>query len=232
MSKKSRIILLRHGEEPNFDHDHKLKKHDSEIGLTHQGAIRSHFLPTLVQKILGKKKYELHTYTHLKNDEPISRSYYTVQNLMLSSQCKNVVLYNKSDNIYELVENVMSSSKVNKNIIICWEHSQIPVIISKLLDLETKPNYNKCIKYANKLPKKKIVEKNKISTSDIEYVQRCAKYIEKENDEIKGESVSVKGDMSYALVWDINMTKKEYCVYPGFTIKPKKKDTWLIKYYV
>lgn len=227
MGKKARIILVRHGEEPTFHNHHDLKDKGSEIGLTQQGAVRAICLPKLIEKIIGKKKFQLHTYTHLDHNEPTSRSYYTVQNLISSKRCKNLVLYNKSYDIYELTNNIKSASKIYKNIVICWEHKQIPIIVQNLLKLNETPDYDTYVdKFNNKsnLKEKQIVK-------NVDNIKLCAKFISSDNHKVKTENINDKDDMSYALVWDINFSSKKFKVYPGFTIQPKS-NSYLVKYFI
>jgi len=248
MIKEARIIFLRHGEEPDFVKisekiKNRLKHEDSIIGLTLQGAVRAYCMPTLIKKILGESKnFQLHTYTNYnhkeangkKCPEPVSRSYYTSQLLRSSPNCKNTVLYNKSEDVYELVENIKTNAKIYDNIIICWEHGQIPLIIQKLLDLKKEPSYNKIVKkfFKNKYE----IKKETIKTSDLSKIQRSANAMKKDNNKTKNELAKIKDDMYYAPVWDVKYNnednKGEFNVYPGLTINTLKNDDWNVNWYL
>ena len=123
---KKRIIILGHGEEPH-PKQKKINKVQSRIGLNHQGAIRALMMPELLKTLLGEAKYELHTYTHNKNNIPTSRSFYTTQ------FAKNKILIcDKSNQVDLLIKNVLNSKA--QNIVICWEHTQIPLMLKQLID--------------------------------------------------------------------------------------------------
>lgn len=249
MTNKSKILFFRHGEEPTFkehiaehgsEHDElkELEHEDSIIGLTLQGAVRTYFMPKIVKKLIGNNNFQLHTYTnygHKKGNnvlnEPVSRSYYTSQLLRSSKKCDDIILYNKSDNVFELVENLLNASKKYPYIIVCWEHATIPIIIQHLLKLDHAPNYNEITK---KFMHDKIKYKKTISKKKIESIKRSANGVENDNDKIKNEIIDIDKDMYYAPIWEIKINhkkqKNKYNVFPGITIENNKGD-WTANYY-
>lgn len=219
---KSRIILLRHGEEPKFKdvegkEKHQLSHEDSLIGLTLQGAARAYYMPRLIKKIIENNKFQLHTYTNYdhieenghKCEAPVSRSYFTTQLLQSSPNCSSIVLYNKSQNIYELVRNLEDNIKTHKYIIVCWEHTQIPIIVQKLLNLEHEPNYDNTVKdIGSKLDKIKKKEKY-VTNKQLASIVRCANDLKEDNEKIKNEAINLEDDLYYAPVWDLKFNNKK-----------------------
>lgn len=224
-----RIIIVRHGEEPTSK---SVKDIQSEIGLTLQGAVRAYLMPNLIKKLFGDKPFELHTYSHNKHGKPTSRSYYTSQLLHLSN---NTVIYDKSDEIDELVKGI-NNSKAD-NIVVCWEHSKIPVIINGLIN--TQPDYNECVQnIASKLNEKK-VSNYTVQTDQLNHIQRCDPTVQSQNETVKYNHIDIKKDLEYALVWDVEYKgkhKSHYDVYPNYLITPNNdtKDEikeWLVHDY-
>lgn len=216
-----RIIILRHCEEPK---QKKIAHIASEIGMTNQGAVRTFMMPKLVHKLINDDAYQLHTYTHTVDNEPTSRSFYTCQFLDKT----NIVLYHKSADFHELVENIKASKA--KTIIVVWEHLQIPKIIKLLIGKRI--NYEKtCKKIWKRMPKK---TSEKISLLNVTY---CAESMIKKNKQVRDYYISFEDDLEYSLVWDIAfdetgsmLIKKSLSVYPGFLIKKGKK--WKVLNYL
>ncbi len=231
-----RIIFLRHGEQPTlkdteFDKDEikKLEHEDSSIGLTLQGSIRAYMMPKLINKLFGKKaKYQIHTYTNCKDDEPVARAYYTTQLLRQDQRCSSVILYNKSENIYELVENLKNSK--SKNIIVCWEHGRIPKILKQLLALKEEPDYGKITKGFNKKSYK--LSTKKVTTDKLAIIQRCAPKLLNDNILTQDELITDEKELEYAPIWDVNLLKNKYSVYPGLTINKSAGNNWNVKFYL
>jgi hypothetical protein len=222
-----RVIILRHGEQAIYL-DKKMRKEDSEIGLTKHGATRACYTPQLVQKLLDLKTtdtYDIHTYTHDKGFGPVSRSYFTALPLMGSEKCRQAVLYKKSGDIQELADNIKSSTA--KIIIVFWEHKQIPMIIKQLFDLnETDtPNYNKVcksLKEGLKNDKFEVIDTIKIKPKKVKRIVRCNQTLSKDN--FKIDKQWIKNDLAYSLVWDAKFYdsgRKQYIVYPGIIIENK-----------
>jgi len=213
MNSGKRIILLRHCEQP---HQKKIEKIQSHVGGTNQGMIRTYLRPELINKLIGNETYELHTYTHTYKNEPTSRAYYTSQLLL------HHTLYEKSDDINELVENVKKS--ICKNIIICWEHEELCIIMNNLIGI--KPTWSYVAKKMyNELGKKfKVKDKVKIELKDVEHLKYCASDFIKQNTKTRDYYTKPDEEIEYALVWDIDYEKKEYKVYPDYMIKKCQKN--------
>jgi hypothetical protein len=216
-----RIIILRHGEEPDIK---KYKDIESSLGLSNQGAVRALTMPELVNKLLNNEQYEFYTYTHLKNKEPTCRAFYTGQ-LLNNPKLK----CDKSSDIKQLVADVVKSKF--ENIVICWEHSVIPDIINELIGI--KPDYDKeAEKISSKLDTVFIeTEKTIIKKLQLERIKYCAEDFTKENLNSRNDFIELKDDIEYSLIWDIDLEKKTYKVYPGYLID-KKKNHFLVKKYI
>lgn len=214
-----RVIILRHGEEPNT------KKYDeTTIGLNNQGAVRTLLMPELVQKILGTD-YECHTYTNTIKGQPTSRSYYTSQ--LLNNK---ISVYNKSSDINTLINNVKKST--NNNIIICWKHDKIPDIIDKLIGKQ-KINYKNVISDIQKnLNNYKLIGTKKINTNDLIQIKYCSDNFTENNKNVRTNFISNNDDLGYSLVWDININTKTYTVYPGYLVLHDNDNSFLIEQYV
>jgi hypothetical protein len=210
MSNK-RILLVRHGEE---QHQKRIEKIQTRIGLNNQGIVRTALMPELINKLIGNEPYELHTYTHLSKDEPTSRSYYTSQLLHHS------VLYDKSDDIHQLVHNIKNSQA--NNIIVCWEHCEMSRIMHELIDI--KPDYDhNAKKIFKQLDKKfKLKDITTIRLKDVKHLKYCSNEFLKQNTDTRDYYIKPDEDVSYALVWDINYDDKTYKVYPDYIIKKCK----------
>jgi hypothetical protein len=211
MDISKRIILLRHSEEPK---QKRIEKIQTRIGLNNQGVVRTSLMPELIHKLIGNKAYELHTYTHPFKDEPTSRSYYTSQLL------QHQVLYEKSDDIHHLVDNI-KNSKANI-IIIFWEHCEIPKVIHELIDIKIDWDHTSKKIYKRLNKKYKLVEKKTVSLKDLKDIKYCADGFIKENIDTRDYYIKPNESIGYALVWDINYDKKEYKVYPNYLIKKCK----------
>lgn len=207
-----RIILVRHGEEPK---QKKIGHIQTKIGLNNQGAIRSALMPEIVHSLIGDESYELHTYTHILNNEPTSRSFHTSQLL------KNQILYDKNDDIEQLVDNVKKSA--SSIIIVCWEHAHLPTIMARLIGVHS--NWDHISKKIyKKLDKKyKLKSKQKINLKDITTIKYCSDEFLKENTKVRDYYIEPEEDIGYALVWDITYDVKKYKVYPSYLIKKCKK---------
>ena len=235
-----RIIFLRHGEQPNFVEAGQnvlpnLKSEASEIGLTIQGSIRACFMPKLIKKILGKKgTYQLHTYTNCKHGIPVSRAYYTTQLLRESERCQGVILYDKSENMYELVSNILDQSRQVKNIVVCWEHTRIPQIIQQLLSLADEPNYKACV--SNFQKQNYPVKYQQVSHTKFQSIQRCAANFQEDNGRTKDEVIIGEKELAYSPVWDVKLKNASeggtYTVYPGFIINKIKKHKWALAWFL
>jgi hypothetical protein len=203
-----RIIILRHGEEPI---NKKINHISSKIGLNSQGAVRALLMPEIINKLVDNDEYELHTYTHTFNDKPTSRSFFTT--LLL----QNKILYDKSSDIDQLVNNIKASK--SNTIIICWEHLQIPIIIHKLIGIS--PDYNKISKtiYNNLSKNIKMIEEQKITYGDINNVSVCSHDYLEQNMRYCGNNIKKKRNVKYSLVWDLNLNNNSYNVYPSYIIK-------------
>jgi hypothetical protein len=212
-----RVIILRHGEEPNT------KSYDeTTIGLNDQGAVRALMMPELVQKLLGTN-YECHTYTHTIISQPTSRSYYTCQ--LLNNK---VLVYNKSDDIDTLTDNIKKSE--NNTIIVCWEHKQIPNIIDNLIGKQ-QIDYNSVVsKIQLNLDKYNLIKTSYININDLAKIEYCADDFLKDNKKVRTNYI--EDDMEFSLVWDINMDTNTYTTYPGYVITNSDCCLFLVKQYV
>jgi hypothetical protein len=218
VSPGKRIILLRHGEEPK---QKKIDKIQTEIGLNEQGAIRASLMPEIIEKLIGKEPFELHTYTHTVDDKPTARSFYTAQLI------EKKVLYPKSSDIDQLIENIKKSEA--KIIIVCWEHKEQINIMKKLIDVDV--DWNKIAdKIYKKLGKKYTLKsKQTIELKDITMTYCSEHYIE-HNTKVRDYIIKPKDDISYGLVWDIDFDNKSYKVYPNYLIKKKGAVYKVFKY--
>jgi hypothetical protein len=207
-----RIILCRHANEPK---QKRIEHIQSKVGLNDQGAIRASLMPELINKLIGNAPYELHTYTHVYKNEPTSRAYYTSQLLA------NQVLYPKSDDFEQLVENIKKSTA--NIIVVCWEHCLISKIINLLIGKH--PDWDHYTqKIGKQLGKKyKVKETQKIALKDISTIKYCADVFLKQNKGVRDYYIKPKQDVSYSLIWDVDYDKKEYTVFPDYIIKRCKK---------
>lgn len=209
-----RIIIIRHGEEPK---QKKIDHIQTIIGLNNQGVIRASLMPEVIHALIGDRPYELHTYTHILNNEPTSRSYYTAQ--LLTPE----YLYDKSDDVEHLVNNIKQSA--SNIIIVCWEHTKIPKIIDRLISV--KPDWDKTTKKIHGQLGKDTYEikgEQKIDLKDIT-IKYCSDSIDilYENLHARDYYIKPKEDVGYSLIWDIDYDEKRYKVYPGYIIKKCKK---------
>lgn len=228
-----KIFLVRHGEQPILDGQESdgsnLENEASELGLTLQGSVRTWCMPKLVNRLIGhKEKYQIHTYANYKNNSPVSRAYYTTQILRQKKRCQGIILYDKSQNIYELVENILNQSQYVDNIIVCWEHETIPKIIQRLIGLSQPPNYRTIVDTFEPV----LISQDKIQLSDIKKIQRCSPDFQFQNKLHKYDITKGIHELAYAPVWKVNLTKKSYKVFPGFTIQPDKNKLWLVNWYI
>jgi len=213
-SSGKRVIVIRHGEECRKK---KIEKIQTKIGLTNQGAVRTSLMPEIIHKLVGDEPYELHTYTHMEHNEPTSRAFYTTQLLETTP-----MLYEKSDDIKQLVENIKKSKA--KNIIVFWEHNLVCHIMHQLIGL--KPDWEDTAKKIyKKLGKKyKLMDKVMVNLADLNEIKYCSDEFLKENMEVRDYYIKPSDDISYSLVWDIDYGNKSYKVFPNYIIKKVKDD--------
>ena len=157
-------------------------------------------------------------------NEPTSRSYFTSQLL----KNRNLSI-NKSDEVDQLVEDLKKETA--NNIICIWEHSVIPKIIHKLIGVSA-PDYDHTVSNISKQLGKEIPLKSTqaINEDDIKNIQLCAKDFKKDNEKVNDHITTLKDDVAYSLVWDINFTKKSYTVYSGYLIESNKTNWQVLKY--
>lgn len=236
-----RIIILRHGEQAT-KLNKNIKKEDSEIGLTNQGVIRAYYTPYLIDKLLHDI-YEVHSYTHDKGIGPVCRSYYTALPLMSHEKSEQFILYKRSSDIDKLIENIKNSK--SKNIVIIWEHLQIPLILQGLLNLEKDkvPNYkeicknikkslknSKCQDCKDTLSIKETIKIKPKINKKIKNITRCNYHFQQDNNKVCDEFI--KNDIPYSLVWDVKLyndnLQDSYNVYLGLLINNKSNVTFYI----
>jgi hypothetical protein len=208
-----RIFILRHVEEPK---QHKYAHISTEIGMTDQGAVRTSMMPELISRLVNGLPYQVHTYTH--GDPPVSRSFLTSQLLDADK-----VLYSKSHDIEELVNNVRTSQYTN--IVIIWEHLVIPKIIHLLTGKEV--SYDKAVK---KCYKKITIKKQRKTTSivGVPKLTFCNEIFLEKNKEARDYYINFRDDVAYSLVWDIQGHSLQ--VYPGYLIKRHGEKFKVFKY--
>ena len=221
-----RILVFRHGEEPD---DKKYKDIHSKIGLSKQGGIRALMMPDILNSIFNGDNYEVHTYS---NDN-LSRSFLTCQLF------DNIVLYDKSDDIDELVKGVKKSG--SNNIIICWNHSYIPDIIHELIGVD-KPDYDDIVKKIwfslNNLEIKPLKEVY-IDDSSLIDIKLANKKYQRKNINVNDHLVHGIDELKYSIFWDLNRHDNNVIsrgeldakVKIGFMID-KIGNNWLVSKYI
>lgn len=212
MRRNKRVLLCRHGNECK---QHKIEHIQTRIGLSDQGALRAFFMPEIIASLIGDEPYEVHTYTNPENGVPTSRSYYTAQLL------DNIILYDQSEDIKLLVENIKKSKA--KNIIVIWSHYFIELIIEQLIGL--KPDWEKWAKKIYKQLDKKytLLAEEKIELCDVKFIKYSASAYLRENRKAREYYDKPKNDISYAIMFDVDYNNKTYDIFPTYLIEKCKK---------
>jgi hypothetical protein len=131
--------------------------------------------------------------------------------------CNKVFLYKNNYDIEELIHNL----QMDEVHIIIWQHKKIPDIVRKIIPEGIIPSYpdiyKKILKSTIKICQKPIKIKNykNLTFCHEKYLDINMKFRHK----------SIKKNIEYSLIWDINLENLQYSIYPSFSIE-KKKDRY------
>lgn len=207
----TRILLMRHCEEPNV-------KDNAEMGMTDQGAVRTINMPILINQLKTDDEKMIIVYTAGHN----SRSYLTAQCLQ-----HTIVSFKSSNDINKLVDTI-KKDRADLAIVI-WEHNYFPLIVfaltERLIDFKAEL---KTIKKAKQL---KPLREYTVSHIHPEIVY-CHDDFIKDNLAHRNDIIKRKHDFAYSIIFDFVVGENTVISYPGLVVKSRNNNRFLIQWYV